>query len=368
MKILYDHQIFTLQKYGGISRYFIELYSHLAKTGGVTSKISVMYSENIYFQTYFHQRSLLPKRKFPGKYRLINKMNEYSSKSQIEKGRFDIFHPTYYNPYFVKIIKKKPFVLTVHDMIHELYPQIFSAEDLTVVHKKELIEKASKIIAVSENTKKDILKFNQIDPKIISVIPHGSSLNDIASKKIPNLPKIFLLFVGNRENYKNYIRFIEAIAPILTSSDNSPYVICVGGNNFSNNEMALHAKLNIQNRILHCFGDDSTLKYLYMNAKALVFPSCYEGFGIPIIEAFNCGCPVVCSERSSFPEIAHDAAVYFNPDSKDSIKQSVQNILNDDSMRRSLIEKGAKRGRQFSWQKTAEQTKKVYEDILNETS
>ncbi len=367
MKIIYDQQIFTLQKYGGISRYFIELYSHLLKTGMVKPKISVIYSENVYFQAMFPMRSVLPKRNFSGKSTGIKIINDYYNKECLISGKFEIFHPTYYNPYFLKFLKTKPYVLTVYDMIHELFPERF-VEDQTLVpiQKKNLIEHATKIIAISENTKTDIIKFYTIDPAIIEVIPLATSLHRENSDIALQLPLKYILFVGTRSSYKNFEFFVHSISSLLLDQK-ALYVICAGGGTFSDAEIRLIDRLNLTKRVIHyAITNDSILSQLYQKAILFAFPSLYEGFGIPILEAFSCGCPVAASNCSSIPEVGGDAVMYFDPNDSNSIEKVVGDILLDKGLQESLRIRGYQRLKLFSWQRTAELTKKLYEDIINE--
>ena len=178
MRVLYDYQIFQDQKYGGISRYFCEIISRFPKE--ITPIISSIYSENHYLQSLYPliatknlktEEVFFSSYNFKGKWRLYALLkkhfplifNEYSkvnldySIQLLQKQNFDIFHPTYYNPYFLEYIGKKPFVLTVHDMIHEKFPHYFSYKDKTAEWKQLLLPKAHSIIAVSETTKQDIL-------------------------------------------------------------------------------------------------------------------------------------------------------------------------------------------------------------------
>ncbi len=366
MKILYDHQIFSAQRYGGISRYFIELYSHLLSMDTVQPEISVLYSENFYYQEFFHMRQYLPVNNFFGKKTLLNKINECVSKSRIIKGNFDIFHPTYYNPYFLKILKNKPYVLTVFDMIHEIHPELFKG-DPTPIQKKHLVEFATRIIAISENTKKDIIKFYNIDPAIITVIPLATSLHIQNSEISSKLPQKYILFVGNRNLYKNFDFFIKSISSFLCDQKDL-YLICAGGGIFSDDEIKLIERLNLMRRVFHyAITNDNILSQLYQNAILFVFPSLYEGFGIPILEALSCGCPVAASNYSSIPEIGGDAVMYFNPNDSSSIEKVVGEILLDKELQNTLRIRGYQRMKLFSWKRTVEMTKTLYEDIINET-
>jgi len=365
MKILYDHQIFSLQKYGGISRYFCELYSHLLTMDTIHPEISILYSENTYYNKIFHNRQILPDKHFFGKTTIINKINECYCKNQIRIGKFDIFHPTYYNPYFLKTLKTQPYVLTVYDMIHELFPEMFKGDN-TASQKKKVIECATKIIAISENTKIDIIKLYDIDPEKIEVIPLATSLQIPISDISLNLPKRFILFVGNRGYYKNFSFFIKSISSLL-DEENDLYLICAGGGVFSEDEMRLLDELKIKKKVLQFpITNDSVLSLLYQKAILFVFPSLYEGFGIPILEAFSCGCPVAASNSSSLPEVGGDAVNYFDPNNSDSIQKVVKNIMHNNSLQDCLRNRGYQRLKLFSWEKTALNTKKVYDNLLSQ--
>jgi len=369
LKILYDHQIFYLQKYGGISRYFCELYSHLLKLDKIQLEISLVYSDNNYYQELFHQKINLPHKKILGRHLnfgkniVINKINECNSKKQISRGKFDIFHPTYYDPYFLKTLKTQPYVLTVYDMIHELFPDMFKG-DKTAIQKKRVIDSATKIIAISDNTKTDIIKFYDIDSKKIEIIPLATSLQRYTPDRTLNVPEKYLLFVGNRGVYKNFIFFINSISSLLFE-EKDLYLICAGGGIFSDAEMYLLNDLKIKNKVLYYpIADDSALSQLYRNAILFVFPSLYEGFGLPVLESFSCGCPVAASNCSSLPEVGGEAVKYFDPRNSDSIQKVVEDIVYSNSLQDFLRIRGYQRLKLFSWEKTAMNTKNVYDNLL----
>lgn len=298
-------------------------------------------------------------------------INQKESIRLIKENNFDIFHPTYYDPYFLKYLGNKPFVLTVYDMIHEMYPDHFSASDQTKVWKKELIERAEAIIAISENTKKDIIKFFNIDPNRVTVIYLGNPFDYIRYQDMINnnfdyslLDKPYLLYVGSRYGYKNFIFFINSVAKLL-KKDKNLYLYCAGGGRFSQTELNILNRLDIVSKVKVVKTNDFILKILYENAQAFIFPSLYEGFGLPILEAFSCGCPAILSNSSSLSEIGSDAAYYFNPTDPESLIQSIEIILTNNCLREKLIAKGFQRLNSFSWRITAENTKKVYDNILS---
>lgn len=366
MKILYDHQIFTSQKYGGISRYFYELMSEFDKIDDIKTNISLVVSNNHYIseKKYTKHFDLLPNKQFRGKHRILNLFNKTNSIYELKKQNFDLFHPTYYDPYFLKYLRDKPFVLTVYDMIHEKFSELFSPNDKTTEYKKLLVQKAIKVIAVSQNTKKDLIELFGTDESKIEVIYLGNSMQVDNQKSFNiSLPNKYILFVGSRGGYKNFDRFLSSVAPLLVG-DEDLHLICVGGGGFSASELAKIEAMKIKNQVAQYNLNDDTLAYFYSKASAFIFPSLYEGFGIPILESFACGCPLICSNTSSLPEIAEDGALYFDPYSEESICEAVKKVIYNEGLQMELRKKGFEQLKKFSWEKTAMETKKVYESVM----
>lgn len=366
MKVLYDHQIFTSQQYGGISRYFYELIKELDLINEMDIKTSLLFSNNHYIADakIIKNIKFLPNKEFRGKQKLLSQFNKILSIYQLKKQKFDIFHPTYYNPYFLKNIGNRPFVITVHDMIHEKFPNEFSKRDKTSEQKSLLVNKASKIIAVSENTKRDLVEIFGTPESKIEIVYHGGSMVDNNNVILDfDLPPKYILFVGGRAIYKNFNRFINSISNLL-NEDKELSVVCVGGGKFKAEELKLFDLINIKNQLLQYNLDDEKLSLFYKKALLFVFPSLYEGFGIPILEAFSCKCPLVCSNTSSLPEVAENGAVYFNPYDRDSIYEAVKQVLENTEIRKLIVENGTKRIKQFSWKKTAVETKRIYQGLI----
>jgi glycosyltransferase involved in cell wall biosynthesis len=360
MRILYDHQIFESQTIGGISRYIAELIKHNPE-----AVCSIRYSDNLYLQDpRFAGYRILPKRyeedrilpgvNFRGKRRIIRKWLQWTGKinkalsiAAIKKGGFDIFHPTYYDPYFLEYLGKKPFVLTVHDMIHELFPVHFSEDHSTSKHKAELIRQAAWITVNSECTRNDLLRFFPEVRDKVSLTYLASSSRIIEAA----LPKDdYILFTGSRWGYKNFIRFVEAIAPFLLKYDLR--LVCTGPD-FSLEERTLFEELAITPRVKHHYASEAELSALYSKALLFVFPSLYEGFGIPVLEAMAACCPVVSSNVSSLPEIGGDAAVYFNPRDILDIRTVVDEVITSPSLQGKMITAGKEQIKKFSWEKCA---------------
>lgn len=352
IKIYYDYQIMLLQVYGGISRYYYELLSHINETDVARADAYCISNRNAYFEKYFNKITNKPMRG-------IGFVNRFISSKKMKK--YDIVHPTYYNPYVLNC-KYNKLVITVYDMIHELFPEMFSADDTTVEDKKKLIYGADGIIAISQSTKNDILKlYPDISPEKITVIYIGTNMMQQSNESELVLPEKFILFVGNRGGYKNFNTFIKSVKPILLN-DRSLNVVCLGGGEFNDEEKELIA--DVSDQIIHVNGFDSELAYAYSKALCFVFPSLYEGFGIPTLEAFGCDCPVVLSGTSSMPEVGGDAAVYFDPYNVEDMHDKILQVISDENLRKTMIEKGRERLSEFSWDKIAQETIDYYKSVL----
>ena len=373
MKIILDPQIFNEQRFGGISRYFTELFLVFNKEDDIDIECPIFFSDNLHlkeaglFQTKenkFFKSKWCPKfirKKFLKKKKLSN-IN--TTIKVLKESNFDLFIPTYFDPYFLEYLQDKPFVLTVYDMIHELFPQHYLGENQkTIINKKLLMEKATKIIAISESTKNDIIKlYPHIDAFKIEVVYLSHSIK-VNHKPTLNLPKDYILFVGNRNVYKNFIFFLKAVASLLHSNSNL-FVVCAGGNKIQSEERKLIQELKLTKQVIQKNFEDYELATYYSNAKCFVFASEYEGFGIPVLESMACGCPVVLANHSSFPEVAGDAGVYFELHNAIDLKQKVESLLTNEKLRKDYILKGLIQVQKFNWEKTAMECKKVYQKAI----
>lgn len=365
MNIFYDHQIFSSQVFGGISRYFYQLISRLNETGDANARVDVFCSNNYYYHTLpeASRRYFFKNWNFKGRNRVLEHINRIRSLSTLKEQSFDLFHPTYNNPYFLDKLGPKPFVITVHDMIHELYPELPNATT-EAAHKKEMILNANRIIVPSKHTKNDILKFYNIDADKICVIYHGSpciSAQNISDKT--ELPKKYLLFVGQRSYYKNFTLLLKALG-MLKQDFPELYIVCIGGGNLNNQEKLLANELAISDRLIQVNLSDAMLNSAYKKALAFIFPSEYEGFGIPVLEAFENHCPAILANSSCFPEIAQDSALYFTNGNENDLACKIIDIIKQPDLREQLISSGKKRAFEFSWEKTVTQTKELYMQIV----
>jgi glycosyltransferase involved in cell wall biosynthesis len=178
------------------------------------------------------------------------------------------------------------------------------------------------------------------------------------------LPSEYILFVGSRFGYKNFEKFLKAVKNIV-SLYSSYHVVCTGGGEFSESEKILINKLGLENRIHQYNVNDEEMPVYYSKAQLFVFPSLYEGFGMPILEAFACGCPTLLSNSSCFPEIAEKAALYFDPNDVDSMITMIIKVIESEELRKNMVAKGYERVKYFTWDETEKQTYSVYLSLKN---
>lgn len=365
MKIAFDNQIFNQQRYGGISRYFVELSRHINLTKH-EAKIFAGWHINEYLQDLPLEQVIGKKIKpLPKTGKLRQFINNAYLTPQYRRWQPDIYHHTYY---FADPAPAVPNVITVYDMIHELYPDDFGGKDKTRFYKQKSINRADHVICISEATKQDLMQILTIPENKISVVYLGF----LGQINLPNHPptivnptdKPYLLYVGARGGYKNFSPFITAYSRSIFLKENFD-VIAFGGGSFTHQEHLLFQRLNLSpTQVRHQYGNDEVLSQLYRHAQAFIYPSLYEGFGIPPLEAMAHHCPVICSNTSSIPEVVGDAGAYFDPHNLDEMQQKIEAVIQDTDWQIALKAKGQQRIEQFSWQKCAKQTLQVYQNVL----
>lgn len=381
MKVLFDHQIFEAQKYGGISRYFCQIIQNFSNS--ITPILSVKYHKNHYLSQILNHKSshptslnsshnslvkiilhflLIIKRFFPLPFLIPYKINKFRTIQILKKGDFDIFHPTYYDNYFIPYLNGKPFVLTIHDMIHEIFPDILKEPRISKM-KRDLALRANHIIAVSENTKNDIIRIYGLPKEKITVIHHGSPSKRMNTHQSIQLPSKFFLFIGERALYKNFSILLESIQNLMQSNQNI-HLVCIG-KQFNAQESQFIDERHLKSHVIQYEASDDELSFIYSKAIALVVPSLYEGFGIPLLEAFSANCPVIAANTSSLPEVGGDACLYFEPTNLDSIIACLNELANNPLKRSELIANGALRVQCFSWKNAAELTAETYSKCIS---
>lgn len=369
MKIVFDHQIFTQQSYGGISRYFVRLAQGLLALGHQADVVAPIH-RNRYLKDLPAQRVHgLELERFPPKTgRLFILANDQLSKLKMRNISADLLHETYYSdrPPNAQV---KGRVITVHDMIHEKFAAEFSAKDFTSRKKRLTVARADHIICISNSTKNDLCALFDIPEYKVSVVHHGFERfeqrpDEIPPQLVDHVARPFLLYVGSRGGYKNFAGMLRAVAarPALKSAFD---VLAFGGGAFNVTEQALITTLGFAPQsVQQVGGGDVLLGSLYAKARAFVYPSVYEGFGLPPLEAMAHDCPVVTSNSSSMPEVVGNAGAYFDPLDIEAQAEAICSVVFDEQRRSELIALGQQRLFLFSWERCALETQTVYQKVL----
>lgn len=363
MKIAFDSQVFTMQEYGGISRYITSLAQQLIKSQGVEAKIFAPLNINAYLEPL--PRSInfgvrVPR--IPKTGNIVHVGSQLMARLAINRFNPKIVHETYYSR-FSSTPKNAHSVITVYDMIHEIFASEFPSSDQTSKLKRLAIKRADHVICISENTRQDLLKLIDLPNDKVSVAYLGFDTLTPTTSKNESKNEPYLLYVGQRRGYKNFEKFLRAYASSLWLRNNFQ-IICFGGGRFSIEEIKLCEELKLSNAKLNQInGGDGELANYYRGAALFVYPSLYEGFGIPPLEAMSLSCPVACSNNSSIPEVVGGAAEFFDPRDVSSIREAMENVLISNSRRTQLVESGQLHCTHFTWERCAEETLAVYKSL-----
>ncbi len=290
---------------------------------------------------------------------------------RIRSDRIDIFHGP---SYLVPKSQRARTVVTVHDLTHEKYPEL--AQGCSAEFSKRVRESvlgADAVIAISETTKIDLLDLYPIDESRVSVIHYGvddcfKPIEDTelleSFRKRHRLPERFVLSVGSLHPRKNIRGLLRGFS-ILRKKTSLPHCLVVAGKDYGGADLASEvAKVGLTESFLFLdYIPTEKLPLLYSLADAFVFPSFYEGFGLPPLEAMACGVPVVASKAGALPEVLGDAALYFDPEDAEGLAAQLEKLLNSESERGLLREAGMKRAGRYSWLECAEKTMRIYEGL-----
>jgi len=293
----------------------------------------------------------------------------------LNENRIDIYHGTNYS---LPLFAKTKMVLTIFDMISFLSSKWYKSISRYRVQKLLNLsaKRADKIITGSENSKKDIVNILGIPEEKIKVIYIGvdeeykiindqSKLNFVKAKY--SISKKFILHVGSMNPRKNIPRLIEAYGKLPMQLLKEYRLVLVGEKGWRSNEiLAKIEQLGLKNSVIFTgLVEDDDLPLLMNEASLLAFPSLYEGFGIPPLEAMACGVPVVASNASSIPEVVGDAALLFDPYNVEEMTALICEVLTDEELRDDLVKRGFEHMKHFSWEKAAQETLAVYNEIFS---
>lgn len=267
--------------------------------------------------------------------------------------------------------------MTVHDLVAFLFPRDHKKKAVIIewIFFRRAVKRVRKLFAVSKNTKKDVMKRFKVKKEKIKVTPNAPSdifekipmeeLKDFKEEK--NLPDNFLLAIGTLAPRKNIAFLIRAFNH-LTQNYPTLKLVIVGKKGWYFDEIFQTVKnLNLESRVIfYGYAKEDELVKLYNLAHIFVYPSLYEGFGIPPLEAMKCGCPVITSNTSSLPEVVEDAAVTIDPTKIKDLVHALRQILTNEEITQSMIEKGFAQAKKYSWEDSAAKTLEVLNSLLDE--
>ena len=376
MKIVVDGLIYQTHSSGGISRLYSEILLRMCDLDDslrITLLTEGRLRQTLPKHRHITHRAIPPARRYLRPRRMWKPVVPWARRLVrglwIGRGKRKIWHSTYYT------LPEKwdgAQVVTVHDMIHERFAHLFNepACERFQELKRNCILAASSVICVSETTRQDVQHFYGLDAARMRVIHHGHSgvfrpleYDDCSDRPPTNRP--FLLYVGSRASYKNFWGLIRAYSVWHSREE---VALVVAGENWSADEERRLVELGVADGVhLIRDADDESLCHLYNQAAAFVYPSLYEGFGLPLLEAMACGCPLVASRIPSTLEVAGECPIYFEPAEVDALCDALDLAMSQgrDSGR---VQTGLERVKRYSWDKTARQTLEVYQTLYGGTS
>lgn len=367
MHIAINCRSFLSRHYTGIGRYAFNLVRSLTEI-----------DENNRYSLYAAKGLFDFKRKIP-RIRAKNftvKVDRFKQGPQRILNGVDIYHAP--SPELIRMSRAK-IVVTVHDVICKAFPQGHTQQTLSLTDQQfaSFLPAAARIICSSENTRRDLHKYFAVKSEKSCVIyqgidhkvfyPCGPRELEQARQtlRVKGIEEPFILFVGTIEPRKNLKGLMEAFARLKNAKKFTGRLVVVGMMGWESGDLAGYIeKLDIkQDVIFSGYLTNDDLRSFYNLAEVFVFPSFYEGFGYPILEAFSCGAAVVASNASSCPELAGDAALLIDPNSPEDIAKAIEKVLGDSCLKDELKKKGLKRAETFDNLKTARETLRVYEEV-----
>ena len=355
--VLYDHEIFAMQPIGGISRYYVELLPRLREHGVAVDLFRGLHINRFPLARDRLARSWGVRRPPRHTTRLAAPINRWLFARHARRHVPQIYHSTSYADDLPPALGGVLRVVTVHDLIDTRLGKthvgsIWSTSTAAARH-------VDGWICISEQTRRDLIDIYKVDPARTCVIHHASDLA-VPPDARPPIDRPYVLQVGGRGGYKNLdvvLRAFKASPRLAREVD----LVCFGHPIDAAERAAWDAG---EVRIHSLGGDDRALAAAYAGARAFIYPSLYEGFGMPLLEAMRCDCPVAASNASCFPEIAADAAEYFDPTDAASAARALESIVFDDARRAELIVRGRARKLAFSWDRAAVETSAFYRQTL----
>lgn len=357
MRVAFDSEAVARPVYGGVPRYVVDLALALHRHTDVEVKLFAPLYRNAYSAEL--PRAVVSGLRIPvvrGTASIVSVVSRRVAQWQMRRYQPDIVHRSYYGPEAGRV--RAPTVVTVHDMMAER--GLVSISPREVCERRENIRTADAIICVSNTTRDDLLSYYNVpESRVFTVYPGVRALGGVSPEVQQKSNRPYILYVGKRSGYKNFERLVRAFAA-STGLRAECDIVCFGGGPFAASELELIQKTGVAGLVHRANGGDHALQGAYQAATCLVYPSIYEGFGIPPLEAMKLGCPVVASSAGPMPEVLGDAAIYCEPTSVTSIKEALEKVVFSSSVAANAADAGAKRAAAYSWERTAHETHGVY--------
>jgi glycosyltransferase involved in cell wall biosynthesis len=359
LKIAIFSNLLSHQSLTGVEKYLYELVHSLARLN--RNELTLVCNTSI------------PPRRVPNNVEVVRSKTKspfgrkfpYLILRRKNLNKYDIFHcPTVITPFIFKPTNRPKGVMTVHDLVPALFPE-FSTFIKKIYYRyilKYFFSRVDHFIVPSKSVRSDLLKFYSINPDRITVVYEG-----VSEKYRPSIKpkKDYILAVGTIEPRKNFKRIIESYISLKQNHKISAKLIIVGKRGWSCDDIYKIPDYLHKNIIFKGYVSEVELINLYQNAKVFVYPSLNEGFGLPVVEAMACGCPVVTSNLSSLPEVAGKAALLVDPHKANDISRAILKVLDDEQFASTLRKRGLEQAKKFTWLKCAQETEKVYETVLS---
>ena len=374
MKIGFDARCLEEEKISGVGEYALEILRHLLENDSANQYVifSNSYKQKSGNFDFFDKYPNVELKRFRFPNKLLNFCLWYFGRPKLDKmtGGCDVFFAPNIN--FLTASKNCRLVTTFHDLSFERFPGFFTRKTrlwhFFFVNPRRIAKLSSSIIAVSESTKRDLEEIYGIDAEKIKVVPHGVSSDFrvidrnnpklLGIQKKYDLPHKFVLYLGNVEPRKNIHSIIKAFKSIEKRSKKlGKYNLVLAGNV----SPLCRGEIEREKENVRAIGyiDREDKPFVFNLASLFIYPSFFEGFGLPILEAMACGTPVIASNNSSIPEVAGSAAIFVDPNRPDELREAMTAVLSDEKLYDKMKDRGLKRAEKFSWKKSAEKTQEI---------
>jgi glycosyltransferase involved in cell wall biosynthesis len=361
MRVTFDDQIFTFQRRGGVARYFTELFRTYRSepeldVEAVTPFRYVVNEHLLELDPERYRRAKVPD--FAQRARVLRPLNRVLAGRHRQGSH--LVHHTYYLPDALRMPAAAR-LCTVYDMMPEKFPELFPHGNPHAA-KREYVRDCDAVLCISQTTKDDLLAtYGPLDkPVVVTPLGVGEEFF-VEAVRGPEAPD-YILHIGQRKAHKNFDVLLRGFAQLATDRSTTS-LVCVGPP-FDTAEIARLRELHLLDRVECRTADDEELPFLLASANCFVFPSRYEGFGLPIVEAFAAGCPVLLADTPCSREVGGKAAQYFPPDDAEHLAGLIDALLKDPANRIPWVEAGRQRAREFTWLRTAQLTSDVYRELM----